>query len=337
MRRGDNPAKRTGLPAHSPAEIGMVSLVYIPSLEGFYAQALDVLALHLKSLRATLPRGEIIVWDNGSCSEVVAWLQQRFKGGEVDYLMLSRYNLGKTGVLNWALAALPHRYIGFSDGDIYFYPGWWEAVRKIFASFPRAGMVSPAPALFDVLRGEGRTEELLHEEGIEVDLCVVGSKDLSLYYRGLGLQVPEGPPPRLPCGRASNGTQAYARSGHHVFVMPQEVARRVPPLPIRGALSTYSDRVLHERVEALGYEQLSTLHAFVYHLGNVPEIPPEAVEASGEHVVTDAVVQQESSFLSVKQSLKNGIRRYVQRHRWVKKKLERLYGGLFRLLYGEGQ
>jgi len=302
---------------------------------GFYQEALQVLALHLQSLRETLPEGEIIVWDNGSCTEVVVWLQQRFHEGLIDYLHLSRFNLGKTGVLNWALGGLPHQYIGFSDGDIYFYPGWWEAVREVLDTFSQAGMVSPAPALFDVLRGQGRSAEMLQQQGWGIEECVVAQEDLYLYYRGLGRPVPADVAPALPCVQAPNGVRAFIGSGHHVFVMPREVARRLPPLPVYSALSTSSDRELHQRLEELGYVQLSTSRAFVYHMGNTPEVPalsrlPEAIRPR-----TQVRTAPPSEPISMKQRIKKGIRVYVQRHPWIKRKLERIYGGLFRLLYGE--
>jgi len=340
MRQGVSPAKHAGLPAHTPAEVGVTSLVFIPSLTGFYAHALDMLDLHLSSLRKTLPQGEILVWDNGSCAEVVRFLEQRFRAGQLGYLMLSRYNLGKAGVLNWILAAMPHRYITFTDGDIFFFDGWWKAVQEVFQAFPRAGMVSPAPAFFDVMRGESRTAAMLTQAGFRVSEDAPTLKDAQLYYRGLGYKMPE-TLPILPFATASDGTRVCARSGHHVFVMPQEVARSVPPLPVDRALSSQSDRVLHERVEAQGYWQLSTAQTFVYHLGNTSSLPPELAEEGqrlsevGSAARRSAPVAALQRPRGVKGVIREGIRRAAQRSPWLRRKIERLYDALFRLLYGE--
>ncbi len=339
MRQGISPAKRAGLPAHTPAEVGVVSLVFIPSLAGFYARALDVLDLHLRSLRDTLPQGEILVWDNGSCPEVVRFLQQRFHEGQVDYLMLSQHNLGKAGVLNWVLAAMPHRYIAFSDGDIFFLAGWWEAVQGVFRAFPKAGMVSPAPAFFDVLRGESRTASMLAQAGFQVDEATPTPRDAQLYYRGLGYEVPD-TLPTLPFARAPDGTVVCARSGHHVFVMPREVARAVPPVPVDRALSSQSDRVLHERVEELGYWQLSTAQTFVYHMGNTPSLPPlleEEARRLGQAWPSKGRAPEVASRRAqgLKGRVREGLRRAMQRSPWLQKRVERLYDALFRLLYGE--
>ena len=332
MRQGISPAKRAGTHAHVPAEIGILSLVFIPSLLGFYTHSLEVLSLHLDSLRSTLPQGEILVWDNGSCKEVVNFLEERFHEGQIDYLFLSRYNLGKAAVLNWALASLPHPYVGFTDGDIYFFEGWWEAIRKVFRAFPKAGMVSPAPAFFDVLRGGGRTESMLQEDGFIIHPCTIQPRDAKLYYHGLGYDLPK-QLPEVPCAQARDGTEVCTRSGHHVFIMPRYVARLIPPLPAEIVLASYNDRLIHERVEQAGYWQLSTPKSFVYHLGNTPGFPDFVKEQPipmPSRTVTQTV---DDTTLSPKQRVKRGIRRWVHRHPRVRKKVERIYDGLFRLLY----
>jgi len=337
MRRGISPAKRAGLMAHIPGEIGVASLVFIPSLTGFYARSLEVLDWHLKSLRSTLPQGEIWVWDNGSALEVKRFLQQRLQQGQIDYLMLSQYNLGKTGALNWILAAMPHRYIAFSDGDILFLPGWWEAVQKIFQAFPKAGMVSPAPAFFDVLRGKSRTASLLKTEGFQVYLDTLSDRDIQLYYQGLGYEIPENLP-TIPLVKAPDGTIACAQSGHHVFVMPQEVARAILPLPVDRALSSQNLRVLHERIENLGYWQLSTAQTFIYHLGNTPLLPSLIKKdiyyiEQLENRKTPASKAIKTHSKGVKGWILSHFRQAMQHFPRLRKSVERIYNVLFRLLY----
>jgi len=342
MRQGISPAKRAALPAHQPTEVGVASLVFIPALTGFYAQALDVLDLHLRSLRHTLPEeGEILVWDNGSCPEVVQFLEQVYHAGHIDYLILSKYNLGKAGMLNWVLKALPHRYIVYTDSDILFLPGWWKAVQEVFRAFPKAGMVSPAPAFFDVLRGNSRTPTMLSREGFEVYMAQPTPQDALLYYRGLGYEMPA-QLPSLPFAKAHNGLVACARSGHHVFVMPRPVAQKLSPLPIKQALSSQSDRLLHEQVEAQGYWQLSTSRGFVYHLGNtthVPELLTSWCESlRHDHRITARARRPaQASSTGLRGTIREMLRRLLKRSPWLRQRAERLYGLLFRLLYGEAQ
>ena len=58
--------------------------------------------------------------------------------------------------MNWILAALPNEFIGFSDGDVLFRPGWLEKSLEILQAFPTAGLVSVQPCLFDVLKDEAK-------------------------------------------------------------------------------------------------------------------------------------------------------------------------------------
>ena len=70
MRKGQNPAKFVTQVA-KPQLITVALLNYIPFLSGFYSQALDVLKISLESMRNDpgLPF-DLLVFDNGSCSEV---------------------------------------------------------------------------------------------------------------------------------------------------------------------------------------------------------------------------------------------------------------------------
>lgn len=336
MRKGINPAKRAGLAAHTPASVGVISLIFIPSLAGFYTHALDVIELHLNSLRKTLPKGEILVWDNGSVSEVVQFLKGKFRDGEIDYLFLSKYNLGKSGVMNWLFTAMPHSYIVFTDGDILFLKGWWEAVQEIFRSFPKAGMVSPEPAFFDVLRGKSRTVAMLKKAGYQVYSAEPMYREAQIYYSGIGYDTPKQLVP-LPFAKAPNGIIACARSNHRVFVMPQKIARAIPPLPAKRALSRQSDRMIHEKVEEMGYWQLSTSRAFVYHLGNTPFIPPFLKEETAFLNMTwpNERPQTPQHVEGWKGRIRAAVRRTLQRSPRLRKKVERIYDALFRLLYGE--
>ena len=144
MRQGQNPAKM-GLPAYQPKRLGLALLSYIPSQTGYFAQSLDVLRYQIASIHHTTKEFDLLVFDNGSCPEVQEELHTLQQKGLIHFLMLSRFNVGKTGALNWILAALPNEFIGFSDGDVLFRPGWLEKSLEILQAFPNAGLVSVQP------------------------------------------------------------------------------------------------------------------------------------------------------------------------------------------------
>ena len=97
MRLGQNPAK-TIEHAKQPQAITAAVITYIPFLSGYYAQSLDVLKICLESLltNSDLPF-DLMVFDNGSCDEVVKYLTELQHEQEIQYLVLSDQNIGKVG------------------------------------------------------------------------------------------------------------------------------------------------------------------------------------------------------------------------------------------------
>jgi hypothetical protein len=145
MRIGQNPAKSLKEVA-KPARITVAVLNYIPFISGFYAQMPQVLHACLESIRqgADLPF-DLLVFDNGSCPEVVQYLVDEHQAGRIQYLLLSEKNLGKGGAWNMILAGSPGEIVAYTDNDCLFYPGWLSASLKLLETYPRVGMVTARP------------------------------------------------------------------------------------------------------------------------------------------------------------------------------------------------
>src|SRR4051794_17030431 len=97
MRRGRNPTKTTDLGSHAvevPPPISVALLTHVPYLAGFHADQLDVIRLAVLSARAHAGRPiHLVVVDNGSCPEVVDWLNAAVEQGHLDQLVRNRRNL----------------------------------------------------------------------------------------------------------------------------------------------------------------------------------------------------------------------------------------------------
>ncbi len=145
MRKGQNPAKFINQVAR-PQRISVALLNYIPFLSGFYAEALEVLKISLESMRNDpgLPF-DLLVFDNGSCTEVRDFLISEKEAGRLQYLLLSEKNLGKGGAWNIMLAAAPGEIIAYTDSDVLFYPGWLSRSVELLEKFPNVGMVTARP------------------------------------------------------------------------------------------------------------------------------------------------------------------------------------------------
>lgn len=142
MRLGQNPAKGVDAVAR-PQRITVAVLNYIPFVGGFYARMPEVLRACLDSLRATadLPF-DLMVFDNGSCPEVVDYLRAEQAAGRIQYLLLSEKNLGKGGAWNMIFGAAPGEIIAYADNDVLFFPGWLSRSIEILETYPNVGMVT---------------------------------------------------------------------------------------------------------------------------------------------------------------------------------------------------
>ncbi len=285
MRIGQNPA-RIDTPAYTPQKIGLASLVFIPHLEGYFQQGLSVLRAHLMSLHAhTEMPFDLLVFDNGSCREVKSFLNEMQAAGWIRWLVSSEVNLGKTGALNWILAALPNPIIGYADSDVFFRRGWLQASLDILEGFPQVGIVTAQPCFFDILRGEGRAaahvftseqiEPYTPEDWVVEEYCrgINAPADLRQRY----LSTP------LPLVRNAQGVAAVLGASHMQFIAYREVLQQVLPLPATRGLSPEEDRVFNQRIDDLGYLHLSTSRPWVVHMGNTidPHLQPEVEAALG--------------------------------------------------------
>jgi glycosyltransferase involved in cell wall biosynthesis len=136
MRIGQNPAKSSKSVAR-PERLTVAVLNYIPFLSGYYAEMLDVLKVSLNSLRETadLPF-DLLIFDNGSCEEVLQYLADEKQAGRIQILILSEKNLGKGGAWNVILAGAPGEIIAYADNDVLFYPGWLSKSVQLLETFP---------------------------------------------------------------------------------------------------------------------------------------------------------------------------------------------------------
>ncbi len=276
MRKGQNPSK-DNQPSYQPANLGVAIVSYVPTQAGYFERSLEVLKYEIASVhRATSVDFDLYIFDNGSCAEVQAELVRLQAEGWIDFLFLSRHNLGKIGVMNWILGAVPNELICFADSDVLFRPGWFEHSQAILQAFPRAGLISAQPCLDDVLHGKGVAQTAFdNDPAYQVEVGPVEPRYIDEYATGFGY-LPEQAEAlkkkvyKFVTHRLS-GVQAVVGATHVQFLIPRQVARQVGTLPAAMALSRKEDRNFNEAVDRLGYYHLSTLEPYYYHMGNVPD------------------------------------------------------------------
>jgi glycosyltransferase involved in cell wall biosynthesis len=338
MRQGQNPAKM-GLPAYQPKKLGMALLSYIPSQNGYFSQSLEILKYQIASVHFSTEDFDLLVFDNGSSQEVQEELRNLSANGLIDFLVLSRFNLGKTGALNWILAALPNELIGFADGDVLFRPAWLVETEHIFSVFPNAGLVTAQPCLFDILKGTGKAHiSLKNDPRFRCFDGHLAPEAVDEYARGTGLDVNQTETlkknPVSFVEDCSSGFQAVIGASHMQFVLRRETARRLLPLPATYALNRDEDVNLNRSVDELGLLHLSTPTSSVYHMGNRLD---EYTLAEIHRQDLDRILHQPAAGLKenvpveINSSKRRGLQILETFSRWAffRRMIQRLYNFLF--------
>ncbi len=282
MRVGLNPVKITRPGLRPAADVTVVVVNFIPYLYGYFERGLDVLRLCLESLwENTTHPYDLLVFDNGSCSEVRRYLIRQSEKDRIDYLILSDRNVGLPGAWNFAFAAAPGEYIAYSDNDIYYHPGWLDQEMRVMNTYPHVGMVTGIP-LRSPLKFSMRTLEWAQADaGAEIERGLL--QDFEIYRthgRSMGFsearaksEYQEGEDIRI----VFKGVETFIGAGHFQFLAPRAEILRTLPLPTEIAMG--NERHLDKTLDGYGLLRLSLPEMYVQHMGNVPS--EALVESSG--------------------------------------------------------
>jgi hypothetical protein len=343
MRIGQNPSKIKGLPAYTPKRVGVASLTFVPSFEGYFRQARHVIETHLASLRASLDEPcDLLVFDNGSCPEMIAFLKGLWESGQIDSLFLSRHNIGKNGALNWIFSGMPNEFIAYADSDVFYRPGWLQRSLEVFENFEKAGMVSAQPVFFDFLKGQGATAAQIaaYGSGLQIGSFKPRPELVAEYCDGINA-APElradFHAQELPSASAPGGLRVVTRATDMQFMMRRSVAAKVVPFPIAGALTGRDAIEVPLRIEAAGYWILSSDEPLVWHMGNnlegrsLPEVDALRMVGAG----SPRPPSSDTNGSRQNSGLRGWLRQTIKGSPTLRKVADRLYGGLFRILYEE--
>lgn len=303
MRYGQNPLKEQQKKVEPPAAITVGVLNFIPDQVGYFRGQLDSLKLCLASIRHHADRSiDLLVVDNGSCAEVRAYLQEELAAGRIDYLILNRRNLGKANAVLQILRTAPGDLVFYSDGDIYYRPGWVQAHLDVLRAFPQAGLIGGVPLRLQadyytagtlrwVAENQARLVvergDLIPEEWTRAFLKSVGvpEREWAGYFAKWR--------PLQDCRVTANGVTAYVGASHAQFLTSRQVIERLPHRRFSLALNTTEDQVLDRAIEDAGWLRLSTARPFVYHIGNV--ISENWLREEFKRLVQDSPARQNGS------------------------------------------
>lgn len=273
MRIGENPLKYIKKEIKPPADRTVGVLNCIPELSGFFRGQFDSLKLCLASIRATADHPfDLLVVDNDSCSEVRDYLVAELDAGRIDYLILNERNIGKGNALFQILRAAPGKFVFYSDGDIYYHPGWMQAHMDILAAFPEAGMVGGIPLRINAnfhttitrqWAGEHKEEiqlekgDLIPEEWTREFLhSIDGERYIETWIHNEDWRITRG------------DVVAYVGASHMQFLIPRTVVDAIRYRYFQFALNTEDDQYFDTAIDELRLLRLSVPSPLVYHIGN---------------------------------------------------------------------
>jgi hypothetical protein len=271
MRVGHNPARFVEK-VPQPAEITVAVVNCIPFLSGYYEQSLEVLKAAVESLHATREPAhpyDVMVFDNHSCAEVRACLQEAYGKGKIQYLVLSDTNIGKIGAWNFMFGAAAGAYIVFADGDVAFRPGWLLASLKLFETFPNVGMVTARP-LRTPMEFSSATLDWAKQAGVLEEGHFLDWETFWEHVESLGRDEAEsrkdyaaGREYRLNYG----GQTAFIGAAHFQFMARRAVLQEIIPLPSEQPMR--GERALDIAINEMGLLRLTTDRPLVQHMGNI--------------------------------------------------------------------
>jgi glycosyltransferase involved in cell wall biosynthesis len=270
-RIGINP-NRGQQSGYLPSRITMAMLTYLPNQAGYFAERLAVTRLSLESLIAQTPKPyDLIVFDNGSCSELVSYLCQLRDQGLINYLILSSSNIGKINALQVIFRAAPGEIVAYTDDDVLFLPGWLEAHLKIIETYPRVGMVTGFYIRSHLRYATQSIDAFAKQPDIQVSRGMLIPHELEQHYidnMGRTTESYQQEVTGLEDIQFSyQGVSALASAGHHQFVTPRQLMLEVLPNWDRNLMGKMIE--LENTVDKLGYLRLSTPTPVTRLLGNV--------------------------------------------------------------------
>lgn len=327
MRYGQNPAKFMQEVAH-PRPVTVCIVTYIPFLEGYYTQSLDVLKVCLGSLLAhTQGSYDLLVFDNASCPEVISYLNELKAAGKIQYLILSDKNVGKVGAWNVMFGGGLGEYLVYADSDVYFYPGWLEKHLEVLRTFPEAATVSGVPrrgtrAFYDhTLELIGRLPDAVVEEGQFIPPQWIGE-----HLRSLGKEMDvQAELDQTDFRVTRQGVSAYASADHFEFMALSKTLRQYLPLPYDRPMGD-SVHNLDRLINGSDMIRLAVSERVVRHLGNTLD----------EQTLAELPDSLRSGVEAPRQSRPSGKLYSFVDWRPVKSVLLRIYDHIFRLYFRRG-
>ena len=323
-RVGMNPG-RGKVSEYKPARVTLAVLTYLPEQAGYFEHRLETTRLCIESLATNTPEPyDLMVFDNGSCKELVDLLRGMRDEGKIDYLFLSGSNIGKIGALQFIFNAAPGEIVAYTDDDVFFLPGWLDAHLKIIDTYPNVGQVTGFYIRPHMSYGNTSAMKLAEQPDVKVERGLIVPKEWEQHYiDNMGRtweKYNEEIAGLEDVALTYKGVEALVSAGHHQFVVKRSIMLEALPKEWTGALMGKM-RDLDSTVDRLGYARLTTRQPVTRLIGNIVS-PEMAAEARSYGISASAKKTREAT----------GFLRRIYRLSIVQALARRVYNFMFRII-----
>lgn len=245
--------------------------VFIPNLEGYFSQSLQVFEYCLESLWATVHEKTFItIVNNGSCKEVKEYIDTNHKNGKI-HEVIHTVNVGKLNSVLKGLVGHNFPLVTISDSDVLFCSGWQQATSDVFINFPKAGVVGLTPQFKMFENGCGNViAENLFSKVMQFSK-VKNPKALELFYESIGWDTNYNHDYlKYTLAISNNQCEALIGTGHFVATYKKSLFDEVTSY-VGYKMGGNSEGYLDVAPLQKGLWRLCTAENYAYHMGNVPE------------------------------------------------------------------
>jgi len=253
----------------------IVSAVYVPNLEGYFRDYIEILRFFLDSVVSTKSvESKLTIVNNNSCFQISNLLRQYFDDGHIDVLINQRENIGKIDAIMEVVHGCEEEFVTITDCDILFKQGWEQSVFKTFSTFKNVGSVSPIP-----LRGSSfywtssvQLQIILKRLKYSKESLPENISDHNRYLNSIGWPSEDGKGKYWSVVE-NCGERAIMGSGHAVITIRSSILKKFSPKIRSNVFMGKSSETdyLDIPIDRSGMLRLSTKHNYAFHMGNTPE------------------------------------------------------------------
>lgn len=272
MRVGFNPNKDKVLPK-SEFTHQVIVPVYIPHQEDYFKDSFQILQFCLESLITTShSKTYISVVNNGSCEEVIVYLNQLQQNGKIQEVIHTTA-IGKLNAILKGLTGHQFPLITITDADVMFLNDWQKATYEVFEAFPKTGLVCTTPSsksfndkTFNILTERFFSKSLAFSKvknpvAFEAFATSIGNPN---FYKSVHFEK--------YLTLTNDKVSAVVGAGHFVATYRGDIFSDLGVTATPFSLGGTSEaKILDLPVIRKGYWRLSTDDNYTYHLGNVQE------------------------------------------------------------------